>query len=131
MQERIERLEWESEKKEREGKKNNIIIKGYRFKEKEELKKQVENFLSDNLKDEIRVKKAQRLRKEEVGKGGEIILVKLQEWKEKKAIMVKKKELKKGIYIEDDLTRKEREVQMRLRKIAQGNKREGKGLLQR
>lgn len=39
--------------------------------------------------------------------------------------MRKKRELKAGIYIEDDLTRDEREVQRKLRMIARENREKG------
>lgn len=42
-------------------------------------------------------------------------MAKLQNWDDKK-----------GIYIEDDLTREEREVQAKLRKIVHENRKEGK-----
>lgn len=40
--------------------------------------------------------------------------------------MKRKKDLDKGIYIEDDLTKKEREIQMELWKIAHKNRKEEK-----
>lgn len=39
--------------------------------------------------------------------------------------MSKKKDLEKGIYIEDDLTRKEREIQQKLRELAREEREKG------
>lgn len=109
MEERIERMERESEKRERDERKNNIIIKGHKFGE-EDLRKQAESFLAANLKVKVGIKYAQRLIRGIDKKGSGAILVKLQKWEDKKTIMERKKDLDKGIYIEDDLTRKEREI---------------------
>lgn len=44
-----------------------------------------------------------------------VTVVQIGEWEKKREIMAKKRNLKKLIYIEDDLTREEREVQRKLR----------------
>lgn len=125
LQERVEKLEWEKERRDREEKRKNIIIRGYNFEEKE-LKGEVENFLTVKLNVETKVRSAQRLNTRRGGSGNKIILVKLEEWEDKRKIMEKKKELNRGIYIEDDLTWKEREVQKRLRELAWEHKKNGK-----
>lgn len=50
----------------------------------------------------------------------------VENWEMKKNIMMKKKNLKKGIYIDDDLTRREREIQGKLRRMAMEEKEKGK-----
>ncbi|KMQ89610.1 golgin subfamily a member 6-like protein 2 protein [Lasius niger] len=66
------------------------------------------------------------LNKRRDGNRSKIVLVKLEEWEDKRKIMEKKKELYRGIYIEDDLTWKEREVQKNLRDLASEHKKSGK-----
>ena len=55
-----------------------------------------------------------------------MVVVKLKERMSKKQIMTKKENLKTGVYIDDDPTRKEREIQGKLRKLADEKRREGK-----
>lgn len=68
------------------------------------------------------VKRVQVLRK-----AGEksITAVELINWETKREIMVRKRDLKSGVYIEDDLTRKERVIQNQLREKAREKRREG------
>ncbi|KAG7198955.1 hypothetical protein KM043_015918 [Ampulex compressa] len=69
----------------------------------------------ENLAVEVVVKKA---RKELAGQKESIITAELIGWESKEVIMKKKEELSRGIFIEDDLTKKEMEMQRRLGKIA-------------
>lgn len=62
--------------------------------------------------------------KEGEGKKGIVVIV--EEWEMKRNVMMKKKNLDKGIYIDDDLTRREREIQERLRRMAREEKEKGK-----
>ncbi|XP_043511759.1 uncharacterized protein LOC122529566 [Frieseomelitta varia] len=71
---------------------------------------------------DVEVEESWKVRKD---KGVETVVVKLKERMSKKQIMTRKKNLKTGIYI-DDLTRKEREIQGKLRKLAGEKRREGK-----
>lgn len=114
LQERIEKLEWEKERSDREEKRKNIIIRGYNFQEKE-LKCDIENLLTAKLKVETKDRSAQRLNTRREGRGSKIILVKLEKWEDKRKIMEKKKELNRGIYIEDNLTWKEKEKSLQKR----------------
>ena len=50
-------------------------------------------------------------------------MAKLTDWKEKKGIMTKKRGLKAGVCIEEDLTKNEREIQSRLRQTERKEKR--------
>ena len=56
----------------------------------------------------------------------EIVVAKLTGWKEKSEVMTKKRNLKTGVYIEDDPTKKERETQSRLRQIVREKRKGGK-----
>lgn len=53
-----------------------------------------------------------------------MIIVKMEKWEEKRKIMIRKKNLKRGIFIKDDLTKKKREVQRRLREQKKKKKRD-------
>lgn len=67
---------------------------------------------------EVRIEKAYMIREGE----GKKIIVATEKWEMKRQIMMKKRELEKGIYIEDDLTKKERKIQGIIRRIAKEEK---------
>ena len=123
LESRLRELEMREERRERENKKKNIVIRGGQWKEGEG-EKEVEEFIKENLKVEVEVKEAWKIRMKNGGE--EIVVAKLGNWEDKRTVMRKKKELKAGIYIEDDLTREEREVQRKLRMIARENREKGK-----
>ena len=54
------------------------------------------------------------------------MVAKLTGWKEKSEVMTKKRNLKTGVHIEDDPTKKERETQSRLRQIVREKRKGGK-----
>ena len=114
LEKRIEDLEWINEKKERKDRKNNIILKGMNWKA-ESLEQEVEEYIRDNIKIIIEVKKANKIT---MGVGRSMVIAELVSWEQKRSIMSRKKDLKKGNIIEDDLTRKERGIQMKLREMA-------------
>ncbi|KAK1137319.1 hypothetical protein K0M31_001831 [Melipona bicolor] len=64
----------------------------------------------NELKVVVRIRKAKRVEE----KGHENV-VEIGEWEKKRKIMERKKNLRRGVYIDDNLTRKEREVQRKLR----------------
>jgi len=57
----------------------------------------------------------------------EIIIAEINKWEQKNNVMKKKNKLKKGIIIENDLTRKEREIQRRLKELAREEREKGDG----
>lgn len=128
LSERVKRLEWEKEKVEREKRKLNIIIKGKEFTEDntEKMEEKIERFLKNDLNEEVKVVNAYLLKKERNENKGKIVLVKLEDWKMKRQIMSKKKNLKKDVYIDDDLTNIERKVQQEVRKLAKEEREKGK-----
>lgn len=84
-------------------------MKGEELTEKETPKETVEFVLEQNLQIKLEVEDALWIKKK---KGGSILIAKLKSWEDKRAIMVKKNKLKgKKLYIENDLTLAEREVQ--------------------
>jgi len=54
-----------------------------------------------------------------------IVVAELESWEQKKEIMIKKKNLIRGIYIDNDLTRTERETQEKLKEKAKEEKEKG------
>lgn len=68
----------------------------------------MEEYIKEYLKVEVMVKKASKIR---VGKRKNVVIAEIEEWEQKRQIMTKNKEPDRGIIIEDDLTRKEREIQ--------------------
>ncbi|XP_026674460.1 trichohyalin-like [Ceratina calcarata] len=122
QEERITKLERVEEKMEREKRKLNVIIKGTEWKERVG-EKEVENFLAKELKVDVKVNKAIRIGR---GKEKEMILAELRSWEEKREVMQRKKTLKTGIYIDDDLTKEERLVQEKLRERARDERIKGR-----
>ncbi|KAK4874204.1 hypothetical protein RN001_013564 [Aquatica leii] len=105
----------------KENRKNNIVIQGMKIRTNETgtIIPQVEKFIKDYLEVEAKVKDAITL-------GTNVCLVKLKNGKDKEKIMINKTMLGKipneKIYINDDLTKKEREKQNQLRKKQQKKK---------
>ncbi|KAG7197003.1 hypothetical protein KM043_017539 [Ampulex compressa] len=93
--ERMMDMEWRIERRKRVERKNNIVIKGVTWKAGG-LGLVVEQFIMENLAVEV-----------------------------EKVIMRKMRELSRGIFIEDDLTKKEMEMQRRLGKIAKEEREKG------
>ena len=115
---RLERIEMDMERKERQERRNNIVIKGREFL-RQDLEKRVEKFLEDSLELKVKVKKAMLL-----GKDKKVTVVKLDE-QEKKEIMKRKKNLGKDIFIENDMTWKEKGIQQEVVKMAKIEKEKG------
>lgn len=100
---------------EEKGEKKNIIIKNTDM-EGNELTKEVKQFINSEMKIDVEVTEAYELRKG-------IVLAKLKKRSKKRNMMTTKNMLKETqIYIEDDLTYKERQIQRKLRKIARSGK---------
>lgn len=115
LTERIENLEFKVERMEKEKKRGNVVIKGVTFEEqaKEEA---AENFLKDKLNIEIKVKRVINIRNDN---GPTTNILEIGDWDKKQEIMKNKHKLKGSqIYIDNDLTAKERAIQMEIRKIA-------------
>lgn len=110
------------EKKEREERKNNIIIRGLKEGEMgEALRKKVEGFIRERIKVKAEIKFARRIGNRNM------ILAKIDTFEGKIKIMVNKKILgTEDIYIENDKTRKEREVQRSIVEIAKREKEKDK-----
>lgn len=62
----------------------------------EKLEREMEEYIKDSIKIEIEVKKAKKIT---LKRGRNIVIEELNNWKQKKNIMSKKKGLKKGFII--------------------------------
>jgi len=122
IEKRLETLEWEKEKKDRERRRNNITIRGVDEWGENNLEQEVKEFIKESLKLEVEIGKAFKLST----RGGRYTVVaELENWEQKRDIMRKKRELKERIFINDDLTKKEREIQDHLREKAKEERRKG------
>ena len=101
------------------------MIKGEKFTETG-TEQQIEVFIKQSLNIEVKVNKAYIIKRNREDIAGKTAIATIQNWEMKKEVMKKKSELKKGIYIDDDLTVKQREIQMKIRKIAKQEKEKGK-----
>lgn len=61
-----------------------------------------------------------------LGGNSSIVIAEIESWEQKREIMNKKKGLRKEIIIEDDLTKKEKEIQKKLREVAKRMRKKGK-----
>ncbi|KAK5648823.1 hypothetical protein RI129_003715, partial [Pyrocoelia pectoralis] len=114
------KLEWI----EKEKRKNNIVVSGLTMDAEETtLVAVMEKFLKDKLEVEIKVKSAYKI-------GQKSCVVKLRNEEDKGKVMEKKVKLRgttnERIYINDDLTQKEREKQKQIRQKAAEEKSMGK-----
>lgn len=78
-------------------------------------KKDIEKYIEEELKIEVRVKKMNEIKTKGKRKW---MVAELDSWEQNREVMEKKKNLEKGVIIEDNLTRKEREIQGKLWEIA-------------
>jgi len=97
------------------------VIKGIAWR-KENLVHGVEEFIREKLEIGIKVRKADMLT---VRENKSMVIAEIENWEQKRNIMINKKKLERGVLIEDDLTRKEREIQQKLREIAREERAKG------
>ncbi len=121
---RLCELEKWKEDKEREERKNNIMIFGWNTEGKVDKEKVVQ-LLDREIGVESEAKEIEEVR--EVGGGKKkMVWVRMKKWEKKKEIMEKKGKLKgKKVFIEHDRTKKEREDQKELSRRARLAKAEG------
>jgi hypothetical protein len=122
MSERVERLERKMKNEERRRRKNNLVITGWRGKgnSKRQIKEDIENFIKENI-EEAKVKDCYNINK---GSGNERV-----EWERKsdeRKRKLREKKITEKIFIDNDFTKQEREIQKKLRTIAKEEKREEK-----
>lgn len=113
LKQKINNLEMIMEKRDKIDRKNNLIIKGTNI-EGNRLEKQVENLIKNKLGVDIEIKEAYEIKKINGGQG--TIIAKLKNWEDKQEVLKNKNKLKgEHIFIDNDLTAKEREIQKKLR----------------
>ena len=97
----------EKDEREKAEKKNNIVITGISF-EKERIKEEVSKWITEKLNINVEVTEAWKIKEEMTG-------VKMQSFHDKMNVIRNKNMLKKTkIYIKDDLTYNERQIQRKI-----------------
>ena len=124
MSNRILKLEQKIEQQERLMRKNNIVIRGVKFNENLNVEEQVENFLLKELNIKVRVNEVYS---RETKNKDKVNVVKMSKLIDKINVMRNKNKLKgQQVYIEDQLTEKESEIQFQIRKRAREEQATGK-----
>ena len=93
-----------------EKKKYNIVIKGIRWKG-DDIKQKTKGLHTE--RDESEDKRDKGYKDEAERRGGKIV-AEIGSWEEKRMVMSRKKTLKRGIYVDDDLTKEETTTQKKL-----------------
>lgn len=123
MTNRIEKLEQQLEKDDRDKRRNNIIITGMIAESGNETET-VRQFLDRKLEVKAQIVKARKIQRR--GKTS-MIVAEIESWECKRDIMKAKNKLKgSDMYIENDLTYKERHIQREIRSIAKEARSKGK-----
>lgn len=117
LYQRIDTLELKMDAQEKKKRKNNTIISGLTV-EDNNLETNIEEFHKTNLEVEVKVKNAAKIRNQ---RNIPMYKVEWNSWEDKARVMQNKYKLKnkaERIYIENDLTINERQIQAELRNIA-------------
>lgn len=121
MESHFEELQLRIEKLEREKIKNNLVITGIKIdtENRETLKVATKNFLNETLKVDVEVKDVYKI-------GDKRCIVEMESLKGKIEVLRNKAKLSgKDVYIDSDLTPKERKIQKQLREVAKTEKEKG------
>ncbi|KAJ8683170.1 hypothetical protein QAD02_018962 [Eretmocerus hayati] len=120
---RLDYLELREENRAKQDKRNNVVIRGIHLKTNDR-KLEISNFFKDKLDIEVNVKDVSTIR---TPKGSQLTIVKTSSFEEKKLVMQNREKLDDGpISITSDRTKKERETQANLNRMAEELKKEGK-----
>jgi len=112
---KVRRMVFDKEKEER---RDNIVIKGVDTEEKD-LKKWVSKFIKEKMEIEVEIVSCR--------KSGKVLVAKLKDWQMKRKVMENKSKLKGGrIFIENDLTWQERKTQEKINKWTKEEREKGK-----
>lgn len=123
MEKRIEEIEKREELRSRAEIKNNIVIKGY-VANSANLNQELSALLEDKLKVAVNVLKVHEIK---TAKGGNLFIAKLANFAEKLKVMNNKSKLKgEDLYISNDRTIGERDIQRQLYKMADEERNLGK-----
>lgn len=127
LKHKIEKIETTIDRMEKEKRRNNVVIQGLNTKLQNEktVKEVVEEFIKKNLQPEINIKSAKKL-------SDQVCLVEFNNRMDKEKIMKVKNKLKHlkspRVFINDDMSREEREIQGKIRKKAKEEKADGKSV---
>ena len=121
LTDRIEKMEQALEKKERRERENNIVIKNANITGSgKDLITEVTRFIERKIHEETEITRAFKIKEN-------IVIATLKEREQKIAVMKGKKKLKgTNIYIENDMTRTERNIQWNISQIAKGERDKGR-----
>lgn len=120
---KIQNLEDRLESEEKNKKRNNIVIRGVNC-EGENIKERTRGFLEKQLGVKVSIKEAYTVGKRKEKKA---VVAKIEYWKEKQEVMKNKNKLRgTQIYIDNDLTMKERDIQSKIYDRANKEKAKGK-----
>lgn len=124
LREKMKNIEGRLRRIEKEQAKNSIVISGLEMEKKdgEELKQSLERFLEGTIGVNVQIKEARKI-------GTKICKVDLSSVYEKEAVMKNKNKLKRlqeRIYINNEMTKEEREIQKKIKKIAEEERKKGK-----
>lgn len=124
LKSKIEGVEEKIEKMERDGRRNNMVIQGIKVNTDNQnlLKEMVEDFMENTLRVKISVRNARRI-------NDHICLVELNNATDKEKVMKSKSKLKEmrdsKIFINDDMSKLEREIQAKVRNKAKEERSNG------
>ncbi|KAH0812087.1 hypothetical protein GEV33_010708 [Tenebrio molitor] len=120
---RMKMIEEKMEQREKKERKNNVIITGIGAKSGN-IERGMEEWLGREIGVKVNVKEAFKINKDKM------MLAKIESWEQKKNILLNKSKLKEKederMYIDDDLTKEEREIQKKLRELAREERNKGK-----
>lgn len=125
LKQAVNKLESKIEMIEKREKKNNIIIKGVKIDEADNSEK-LSQLIKDKMEVDIKIKSVQIIKKYDKP----IVLARIDAWEDKIQIMKNKHKLRKtDVYIENDMTAEEREVQAMIRNFARQEREKGKAAI--
>jgi hypothetical protein len=120
---RMKMIEEKMEQRGKKERKNNVIITGIGAKSGN-IERGMEEWLEREIGVKVNVKEAFKINKDKM------MLAKIESWEQKKNILLNKSKLKEKederMYIDDDLTKEERETQKKLRELAIEERNRGK-----
>ena len=122
LEDRITKLENRIKQKERDERRNNIVIKGIKIKGTN-IETEVEKMLQDKIGVEVKIKDAYKLAEH---RDKDIVLAKLEQRRHKTSVMINRGKLRgENCYIEDDLTKEEQEIQREIVRRAKEERKRG------
>lgn len=109
---------------ERDKIRNNLVVSGIEVEDQgeEQIKKTMQEMLEKQLGIRVEIERATKINRQKC-------VIKIKEWRDKIRILTEKRKLRGGtIYIDSDLTKKQREVQKKIRDEAKKQRESGKAV---